>query len=88
MAKARMGNKTKRKSASGLSDEALNELGRRLGAAYASYFAGYKGVDRLLRQTEDVGAFWKELADLVSVAIREGGEEDQRLRDILSKYVQ
>ena len=83
-----MANKTKRKSASGLSDEALNELGRRLGAAYASYFAGYKGVDRLLRQTEDVGTFWKELADLICIAMREGGDEDQRLRDILSKYLQ
>jgi hypothetical protein len=82
-----MRNKRRRKSVSGLSEEDLNELGRRLGAAYASYFAGYKGVDHLLRETEYVGTFWKELADLVWVAIREGGERNFGLRDVLSKFV-
>jgi hypothetical protein len=55
----RMRNKRRHKSVSGLSEEDLNELGRRLCAAYASYFAGYKGADHLLREAEYVGTFGK-----------------------------
>jgi hypothetical protein len=32
-------------------EEALDDLGRRLAAAFVSYTAGYKGVNRLLPKT-------------------------------------
>ena len=46
-------------------DEAINEVARRLAAAYASYQAGYAGVDILLKRTpERAGKGWRDLAAL------------------------
>lgn len=50
-----------------------NEAGRRLKAALASYVAGHKGVDRMLkREPEDAGSDWGQLAeDLIAVLLRQ-----------------
>jgi hypothetical protein len=80
-------------SASESHDEGLNELARRLGAAYVSYVAGYKGVDRMLGKTpERAGTFWRDLAGLVFTAMsRSEGTDvggDLTLRDVITKYIQ
>ena len=71
-------------------DEALNDVGRRLAAAFVSYTAGYKGVDRLLARTpEKPGAFWVELAAMLFQAIADGVfSDDLHARDVITKYIQ
>jgi hypothetical protein len=76
--------------ASGIGEESLQDLGRRLGAAFVSYMHGYKGVDRALKQApEKVGAFWVSLADALFCAMKDGAfTDDQPARDVLTKYIQ
>jgi hypothetical protein len=77
--------------ASGLSDEVLNKVGRRLAAAFLSYLEGRKGVDSTLKKApERVGRFWRELADLIYVAkgMRVEQEPDLMLRDVITKMIQ
>jgi hypothetical protein len=76
-----------------LLDDAINEVGRRLAAAYVSYIAGHVGVDRMLKQTpERAGAFWHDLADLLFRVIATQGPDDPesrlRLGEVITKYVQ
>lgn len=75
---------------SGIGEESLNDLGRRLAAAFVSYTAGYKGVDRALKQSpEKVGQFWLSLADALFSAMKDGAfTDDQPARDVLTKYIQ
>lgn len=77
--------------ASGLSDEVLNKVGRRLAAAWISYLEGRKSVDRTLnKMPEQVGRFWRELADLIYVAkgMRVQEEPNLMLRDVITKLIQ
>ena len=89
-----MGGDKNEASVPGVKDEALNEVGRRLAAAWASYLVGHKGVDRMLKQApERIGGFWKELAELIYVAqgmrTTETKELDElRLREVITKLVQ
>lgn len=47
-------------------EEEMNELARRLAAAYTSHWLGYAGVDYLLKQIpEKVGATWLNLAEFL-----------------------
>ena len=74
----------------GMPEEALNDVGRRLAAAFVSYTAGYKGVDRLLARTpEEPGAFWIELAAVLFQAMADGVfSDDLHARDVITKYIQ
>jgi 16S rRNA U516 pseudouridylate synthase RsuA-like enzyme len=72
-------------------NEAQIELAQRLAAAYTSYVAGYSGVDYLLKQTRehgDVGEFWKELAEFISLAMAGRLDADSQLKDMVAKYIQ
>jgi hypothetical protein len=75
---------------SGVNDEGLAEFGRRLAAAYVSYVAGHKGVDRMLKQApQKPGDFWIDLADMVFTAMKSSGSaEDLRMRDVITKHIQ
>lgn len=46
----------------------MEELARRLSAAFISYESGYKGIDKIYKQLEDeeVGSFWIQLAEFIS----------------------
>ena len=73
------------------SNEAQLELAQRLASAYTSYVAGYSGVDYLLKQTRehgDVGEFWKDLAEFVSLAMAHRGEASSRFKEMVTKYIQ
>jgi hypothetical protein len=73
------------------SDEAQLELAQRLAAAYTSYVAGYRGVDSLLKRTRedgDVGQFWKDLAEFVSLAMAGRREANAQFKEMITKYVQ
>lgn len=74
----------------GMPEEALNDLGRRLAAAFVSYTAGYKGVDRMLAKTPEApGAFWIELAKMLFQAMADGVfSDDLHARDVITKYIQ
>lgn len=67
-----------------------DELARRLAAAYVSYIAGYRGVDYLLKRKYKPAKFWKDLAAFVSKALAGQSEieEDLRLREAITKYIQ
>lgn len=52
-------------------DPELNEYARRIAAAYTSVWAGYSGVDYLLKRTERVGDFWYAIAEAVQKAFLE-----------------
>ena len=75
---------------SGITEEGLQDLGRRFAAAYISYISRRKGIDRTLKEApEKVGVFWTDLADIVFTAMRAGSSaEDLRFRDVISKYIQ
>jgi hypothetical protein len=71
-------------------DNPEDELARRLAAAYVSYMAGYRGVDYVLKRKYKPAQFWKDLAELISKAL--AGqleiEEELRLREVVTKYIQ
>jgi hypothetical protein len=73
-----------------MDDQKADELARRLAAAYVSYMAGYRGVDYLLKRQYKPAQFWEDLAEFVSKAL--AGqleiEEDLRLREAVTKYIQ
>jgi hypothetical protein len=75
---------------SGVTDDGLAEFGRRLAAAYLSYVAGHKGVDRMLKQApQKPGDFWIDLADMVFTAMKSSGSaEDLQMRDAITKCIQ
>lgn len=53
-------------------NDRLNEIARRLAAAYVSYQAGYVGVDILLkRMPETASEFWYQIAKWVEKAFLE-----------------
>ena len=71
-----------------MTDDALNELGRRLAASWASYMRAHKNVDRMLRQTPDqIGEFWKEMARLIFLAYSYGSANSRELDDLKLKDV-
>lgn len=70
------------------SREANVELGRRLAAAYASYIAGYSGVDRVLKRTERAGEFWNDLAGVLFRAMSGRPVDDLRFLEVINKYIQ
>jgi hypothetical protein len=75
---------------SGVNEEGLNELGRRLAAAYISYISGYAGVDRVLKTgPRKVGRLWIDLADILFSAMKgDASVDDLRLADVITKYIQ
>jgi hypothetical protein len=75
---------------SGMSDKDLDELGRRLAAAYVSYIVGHKGIDRMLKQAPGKpGEFWVGLADLLFAAAKAGGSVDSlRIHEVITNYIQ
>lgn len=75
---------------SGMSDKDLDELGRRLAAAYVSYIVGHKGIDRILKQTPGKpGKFWTDLADLLFAAAKAGGSMDSLgIHEVITNYIQ
>lgn len=53
-------------------DDRLNEIARRIAAAYASVWAGYAGVDILLKRTPETASdFWYHIAKCVDKAFLE-----------------
>lgn len=71
-------------------EQAINEIGRRLAAAYVSYIAGHKRVDRMLARTpRKVSKFWKELARLLFEGVKnQSSMGDLKLRKAITKYIQ
>ena len=65
-------------------------LAKRFACSYASYTAGYRGVDYMLKRTEDedVGPFWKDLAEFVSYAMAHRAEANTQFKQIVTKYIQ
>jgi len=46
-----------------MDEKSANNLGSKLCVSWVSYFAGHKGVDRMLKQPpEQINEFWKEAA--------------------------
>ena len=74
---------------SGMDDESLERLGRRLAAAYISYIAGRKRIDPTLKEFADrkAGPLWVSLADFVFWVMK-SGNQDLHLREAITKYVQ
>src|SRR5919201_2871325 len=71
---------------SGMDDESLERLGRRLAAAYISYIAGRKRIDPTLKEFADrkAGPLWVSLADFVFWVMK-SGNQDLQLREAITK---